>query len=260
MTNMTAVTDHRSLDDLRQEIDTIDTRMHDLLMQRADLVAHIAHAKAMSNKADQTLKIPVRPDREMAIMRTLVDRHSGPLPPQVVVRIWREIVTAMSQMQAPFSVCVASSTPEASLWDQARDFFGSVSPLSLSDSSHSCLQEVAAGRSTFAVLPNPKTQETDTPDTTPWWPLLTQPEMQHLHIVGCLPIFEEEGPNGFIVAPKDLVPIDPDVHFVATSAPAQDGQVLATHEELSLMKVTSLPNTNTEAMTSLGGYFLGPQI
>src|SRR5947207_14839153 len=95
-----------SLETLRQEIDAIDDAVQDLLIRRAALVADVATAKAREGT-----RAPLfRPGREAAIMRRLIGRNRAPLPPDVVIRVWREIIAALTHLQGPFGV--AASTPK----------------------------------------------------------------------------------------------------------------------------------------------------
>ena len=84
---------------LRAELDRIDDALHDLLIRRADVVARVA-----ATKPNGTLAL--RPGREAAIIRRLLARHTGHLPPQALVRLWRELLAATTAMQGPFVVAV----------------------------------------------------------------------------------------------------------------------------------------------------------
>ena len=68
-----------TLGDVRAELDRIDDALHDLLMERAAVVGRLAEGR---------LKGPavLRPGREAAILRRLLARHRGALPPAAVVR------------------------------------------------------------------------------------------------------------------------------------------------------------------------------
>ena len=90
----------RSLDALRREIDRIDDEIHDLLMRRAAVAGEIRRSKGPDNGSY------LRLGREAAILRRLVARHSGSFPKPALVRIWREIMAALTQLQGPFSVAV----------------------------------------------------------------------------------------------------------------------------------------------------------
>jgi chorismate mutase len=95
-----------TLDDLRREIDEIDIAVHDLLMRRMALADRIAHAKGETTGF-------IRPGREALILRRLIARHHGPFPKVVVARIWREIISAMTALEGPFTVAVHA--PEATV-------------------------------------------------------------------------------------------------------------------------------------------------
>ncbi|MGH6989888.1 MAG: chorismate mutase, partial [Stellaceae bacterium] len=78
-----------SLEELRRRIDALDDRLHDLVMDRAELVAGVAALKRSSG-------VPaLRSGREAQILRRLVARHRGPLPRPSLVRLWRELLGGM---------------------------------------------------------------------------------------------------------------------------------------------------------------------
>src|SRR5262244_1739516 len=91
-----------AIDDLRRQIDEIDTQLHDLLIRRSDVVAEIGAAKG--NGAEANRNGFFRPGREALIVRRLVERHSGSLPRATIVRMWRELLSATLRQQGPFAV------------------------------------------------------------------------------------------------------------------------------------------------------------
>src|SRR5260221_11185445 len=97
--------DAKTLDDLRREIDEIDDSLHDLLIRRAAVSLDIAKVKAPANGGNRVLADSMRPAREAAILRRLLARHRGELPPRVV-GIWRQIIAASLRAQASFEVHV----------------------------------------------------------------------------------------------------------------------------------------------------------
>ena len=111
-----------SLEELRREIDEIDDAIHDLLMRRAQVVEQVGIAKQPDNQI-------VRPGREAVILRRLAARHVGPFPLAVVVRIWREMISAFSRLQGPFAITVYAPEDKRGFWDVARDHYGSSIPM-----------------------------------------------------------------------------------------------------------------------------------
>jgi len=148
-----------SLEDLRAEIDRIDTEMHGLIQQRAALVEAIREVKARDS-----ITI-IRPGREASILRTLFRRHDSAFPFAAVARIWREIIAGITRMEmTEYAVAVHVGGSDPALWDLARNQFGSATPMTAFATTREVLGEVAAGRATIGVLPCPREGDDD-----PWW-------------------------------------------------------------------------------------------
>lgn len=147
----------KTLDELRREIDGIDDSLHDLIMRRTELVAAIGAAK--------TGGPTFRPGREAAILRRLLKRHSGKFPREVLVRLWREIISAFLRMQGAFSVAVVSDGPD--LLPLVREEYGSSTPIAAFRSAGQALGALREGQASLAVLPLPREVE-----ERPWWPML----------------------------------------------------------------------------------------
>jgi len=164
-----------SLSDLRGRIDEIDDALHDLIMQRADLVARIRDAKGGTDP------VFFRPEREARILRRLLARHQGVLPHGVIVRMWREMMSAFVSLQGPFAVAVWEGE-EGAYWDMARDHFGSGIPMRRHATPRGVVQAVAEGTAQAGVVPLPHGGEEQ-----PWWPLLGVGGTQ-VRVSGALPL------------------------------------------------------------------------
>jgi chorismate mutase/prephenate dehydratase len=83
-----------SLDNLRQALDCIDDEVMSLLSQRANIILQVADFKREHGG-------PVHdPAREDAIIARLSDLNPGPLPTEVVERIYRKIIEEMRNFEA----------------------------------------------------------------------------------------------------------------------------------------------------------------
>jgi chorismate mutase-like protein len=142
---------------LRARLDEIDDKIHDLLMDRAQVVENVAR----SGKA-----AAFRPGREAAILRRLLARHKGQLPARTLVRMWREMLAGTTAMQTAVTVAVFDPTPDGALTAIAREHFGFLTPATTFASAEAALDAVRAGAATLAVLPFPT-------EGTAWWPMLT---------------------------------------------------------------------------------------
>ena len=118
---------------LRAELDRIDDALHALLMQRARVVERVARSGKRS---------AYRPGREASIIRRLLRQHSGTLPAQTLVRIWRELLAGTTAMQGPFAVAVCEPDAGAGFTQAAREHFGALTPLHVYGSPAQAMAEV----------------------------------------------------------------------------------------------------------------------
>jgi len=165
-----------ALDDIRRQIDELDNRIHDTLMERAELVLKIGEEKRKKN-----IQI-VQPAREARMIRRLLARHQGALPAMAVVRIWRELVGAVSLLQTGLKVAVALPQGANEYWDLARDYFGSCLPMQRMPTAIAAIAALREGKSTFAVLPWPGEEEDQ-----PWWAFLGPNTPDAMTIIISLP-------------------------------------------------------------------------
>ncbi|MGH6819481.1 MAG: chorismate mutase, partial [Methylocella sp.] len=113
-----------SLEDIRREIDEIDDSILDLVARRIE-----ASEKIRSRKVDSgTLVLsPIRPAREAAIMRRLLARGKAKVPPELMVRLWRVILTASTLFQADVTLHISRKLGrQLGLRLGLRDHFGTL--------------------------------------------------------------------------------------------------------------------------------------
>ena len=170
---------------LRAEIDVVDSQLHGLLMRRTDLAVRVGEVKARVQPLGGTpadgAKF-IRPAREALILRRLVARHEGRLPKAVVVRLWRELISALLQLEGPFVVAVQAPKGDTALWDLARDHYGSRVRITPVPGNADVLKAVARGKATVGILPMPRAGE-----RVPWWPQLLAKNEGVPHVMGRLP-------------------------------------------------------------------------
>ncbi len=164
---------------LRAELDRIDNTIHDLLMQRAEIVEYVARSGKPA---------AFRPGREASIIRRLVGRHQGALPAVALVRIWRELLAGTTGMQGGLNLAVCDSEPGVPLTQLAREHFGALTPLRTYAKPGQALFDVSQGTASVAILPYPS-------DLENWWVALLHHEPR-LHIIARLPFWKPR-PEGF---------------------------------------------------------------
>ena len=137
-----------SLDDLRKEIDRIDETMHNLLMERAEIIDRL-----IAVKRSQESGSAFRPAREAEMMRRLVKRHKGILPLDTAESIWRVIISTFTYVQAPFSVHADLSAGDALMRDSARFHFGFTVPFVPHMGAAGVVEAVSSSKGDLGLVP-----------------------------------------------------------------------------------------------------------
>jgi chorismate mutase len=140
--------DAPNLGELRKEIDRIDETMHDLLMQRGEIINRL-----ISVKKTQESGSAFRPAREADMMRRLVQRHRGILPLDTAESIWRVIIATFTHVQAPFAVHADLSAGDAMMRDSARFHFGFTVPFVPHVGAAGVVEAVSESKGDLGLVP-----------------------------------------------------------------------------------------------------------
>lgn len=136
------------LADVRAQIDSIDRHIQELIAERARFALQVGKAKGKLAAAVDYY----RPEREAQVLRMVVDRNEGPLSDEVLVHVFREIMSACLAQQEPLKIGYLG--PEGTFSQQAvlKHFGRSAHGLPLG-SIEEVFQEVDAGNADFGVVP-----------------------------------------------------------------------------------------------------------
>ena len=225
------------LDKLRMQIDAIDNQILDLLMQRTDVVEKVGEAKRRDTaNTDLSGSLNMRPAREADMMRRLLARHDGRLPAVVVARIWREMISAFTQLQGPMKVAVCAPEKSVGYWDLSRMQFGSATPMTLHRSHGVVVRAVSEGDGTVGVLPLPQDGEAD-----PWWTLLAGEAENAPRVIARLPFVQDpnawfEGIGALALAAIDHEDSGDDISLIVIAADPQISRARL-HREMKAAKI-----------------------
>lgn len=136
------------LSEVRERIDGIDRQIQGLIAERARWAQQVGKAKGPLKAAVDYY----RPERESQVLRQVLDRNDGPLSDEVLLRLFREIMSACLAQQEPLKVGFLG--PEGTFSQQAlhKHFGHSAKGLPLA-SIEEVFQEVEAGHADFGVVP-----------------------------------------------------------------------------------------------------------
>src|SRR5205807_2814878 len=151
-----------SLANLRRDIDRIDAAMHELLIERGEIIDQLIAVK----KTEETGSA-FRPAREADMMRRLVRRHHGSLPLDTAESIWRVIISTFTYVQAPFAVHADLSAGDALMRDSARFHFGFTVPFVAHMGAATVVEAVSGSKGDLGLVP-----AFAIADAGPWWTAL----------------------------------------------------------------------------------------
>ncbi len=134
------------LPELRKEIDQVDEQVIALLSHRAELAQQVGHAKSHTQSHYFT------PEREQSVFKRLLSLNNGPLPPQAIRAIYREIISACLSLEKPLTVAFLG--PEGTFSHLAAIAkFGTSSQIVPTVSIADVFCQVERGISDYGIVP-----------------------------------------------------------------------------------------------------------
>lgn len=136
------------LRELRERIDALDQQIQELISQRARCAQEVAAAKQQAGNHSSFY----RPEREVDVLRRVVQRNQGPLSGEEMARLFREIMSACLALESPLRIAFLG--PEGTFTQAAalKHFGHSVHTLPL-NAIDEVFREVESGAAQFGVVP-----------------------------------------------------------------------------------------------------------
>ena len=137
---------NRTIAELRDAIDAVDQQLLLLINQRASLADEIGDIKRQEGSQ------VYRPEREAQVIRKLQTANQGPLKPDSIANVWREVMSACRALEEPHRVAYLG--PEGTFSEQAAEAFFGVSIERVPCASFDeVFEATASGRAGFGVVP-----------------------------------------------------------------------------------------------------------
>lgn len=201
---------------IRAEIDRTDAAMLDLVAARLRLADRLASLKTANGST-----LPIRPGREISLLRRLIATAPEPVEPEMVVELWRALIAANVRRQGPIDVAVAGGNDPVRLFDIARRHFGARTRIRRLNDPQSALLRAIEEPRTVAVVPWPSA-----PGVGSWWPALSESRFHKLHLIAGLPVRGpiEADPEACIFAAVPPEPAGEDVTMLMVFDPHHRAQ------------------------------------
>ena len=134
------------LTELRQRIDALDGDLLKLLNERTLIAQEIGVIKSRES-------LPIySPDREMKLLRSLIGRSEGPLRPEAIRAIYREIMSAALAVEKDVAIACVGPVGSSS-YQAALGKFGASVRYTFSAEVAGVFEEVAGERADCGVVP-----------------------------------------------------------------------------------------------------------
>ncbi|MBS0386252.1 MAG: chorismate mutase [Proteobacteria bacterium] len=203
---------HDALEGIRREIDGLDDAMLSLVAERLKLADKLAQMKA------QQSGLPIRPGREINLLRRLIAAAPAPVEGELVVELWRSLMAAGLRRQRVIDVVIGGGRSDpARLFDIARRHFGARVRIKDLIEPQAALQRVTEHPDRIVAV----TTWPAAPGVGAWWPALSEQRFQKLHIIAGLPVLGPAGetPEAAVFAAADAEEAGGDVSVLLAFDP-----------------------------------------
>ena len=130
---------------LRNQIDSLDRQLLELVNQRAHVAEQVGEIKKKEGSAF------FRPDRVAQVIEKIKTNNPGPLKGAHVAAIWREIMSACLALESPQRVAVLG--PEGTFCEEAAvQYFGGAADFLYCNTFEEVFHATAAGSSQYGVV------------------------------------------------------------------------------------------------------------
>lgn len=138
-----------TLDQLRQQIDSLDENIQKLLSARARCAQQVAEVKKAD---DPAATVFYRPEREAQVLQKVMARNEGPLHPEEMARLFREIMSACLALEHPMKIAFLGPAGTFTQAAALKHFGHSVATVAMSTIDE-VFREVEAGAVNYGVVP-----------------------------------------------------------------------------------------------------------
>ena len=144
------MSEEKELGVLRDQIDSLDRKIHELINQRAQCAQNVAHVKEKYAGGEKIQFY--RPEREAQVLRKVMDRNEGPIADGDMARLFREIMSVCLALEEPLKVAYLG--PEGTFTQAAATkHFGHSALCEGQVSIADVFREVEAGSYNYGVVP-----------------------------------------------------------------------------------------------------------
>ncbi len=146
---------------LRQEIDEIDNQILDLLKARMSVIARVGEFKKKNGE-----KFFIKSNREADMIKNLIARSENKFPKELIITIWRKIITAANMMEQPLNIAIHNPNKIPDYNYLIKEYYSDIVPIFDFDSVTNVVAEIEKQQAQIGIFALPKNEENI---AEPWW-------------------------------------------------------------------------------------------
>ena len=193
------------LQNIRNKIDSIDNKIHDLLIERAEIVEQVVEEKKKSN---ETNLVVYRPSREHEILVRIIQRHKGNLPEKSLINIWRNLISSYISMQAELTLSFCPTLDKI-----VNNHFGENIKKEKAITALEALQKLNSNKVNITVLPYPNKYND-------WW--VNFQRFENIFVIGSISENYIGVPQALILGKQNIEYADKNIIFAILEIQSKD--------------------------------------
>ncbi len=142
-------TEQQQLTEIRNQIDTLDKQIQNLIGQRAECAQKVADIKTQGGNVNAVF---YRPEREAQVLRAVKERNESLLPDVEMAKLFREIMSACLALEEPLSVAFLGPEGSYSHASMVKQFGSSAHPYAVS-TIEDVFAAVEKGEANYGIVP-----------------------------------------------------------------------------------------------------------
>jgi len=184
--NQSNKTYESSLLALRQEIDDVDNKILSLLEQRMSVVGRVAELKKQNDE-----KFFIRSNREADMIKDLIKKSQKTLPKNLVLNLWRKIITAANMHEQPLRIAIHNPNDCAKRSALVTQYYNELVPLHNFDSPTNVIAALQKNEAEIAIfeLPSQNSEDQKEDQKQNWWIALAN-NKDGLRVFARIPFYE----------------------------------------------------------------------
>jgi len=190
------------LQEFRKQIDALDDRIIDLLIERIGIVSKVGEMKRKLYPG----QCPLRAGREADMVRRIVEKFKGSqFPLGGAAAMWRTLIGASTSIEGPLNISVYTPDNNNDLYWMAREYFSPCVCISKHPQVKRVIGDVIDGKCAVGIVPVIRSS-----DTAYWWTNLLQQGADAPRIFAHVPFVYNGKPGNNVPAAFAIARINPE--------------------------------------------------